>query len=199
MVQWKRYVWSRPVKDGGLTILKEINHCGEGGLYAELIRNRAFQGSSKFPSSLDAWTAAGDSSLSLKNLTDPLSTALPTSVNVKGSGTAGLINAGFWGIDVRPQKYSGSFYVKGSYKGSFTASLLSPSGKVLATTKVTSKSKADSWVQHSFTLTPKSKSSDKKNTFSLTFDGSVRLDNAHPHVQPLIRNRKHRVARSTST
>jgi hypothetical protein len=32
----------------------------------------------------------GDSSLSLKNLTDPLSTALPTSVNVKGSGTAGL-------------------------------------------------------------------------------------------------------------
>ncbi|CAG7927753.1 unnamed protein product [Penicillium olsonii] len=151
---------------------EEINHCGEGGLYAELIRNRAFQGSSKFPSSLDAWTAAGDSSLSLKNLTDPLSTALPTSVNVKGSGTAGLVNAGFWGIDVRPQKYSGSFFVKGKYSGSFTASLLSPSGKVLASTKVTSKSKADSWVQHSFTLTPKSKSSDTKNTFSLTFDGS---------------------------
>jgi hypothetical protein len=34
--------------------------------------------------------------------------SLPTSVNVKGSGTAGLSNVGFWGIDVRPQKYSGS-------------------------------------------------------------------------------------------
>ncbi|KAJ6186738.1 hypothetical protein N7519_008039 [Penicillium mononematosum] len=151
---------------------EEINHCGEGGLYAELIRNRAFQGSKKFPSSLEAWSAVGDSSLSLKNLTDPLSTALPTSVNVKGSGTAGLSNVGFWGIDVRPQKYSGSFYVKGSYEGSFTASLLSSSGKVLATTKVASKSVADDWVQHEFVLTSKEKASDTKNTFSLTFDGS---------------------------
>ncbi|KAJ5953066.1 Glycoside hydrolase superfamily [Penicillium vulpinum] len=151
---------------------EEINHCGEGGLYAELIRNRAFQGSPKFPSSLEAWSGVGDSLLSLKNLTDPLSTALPTSVNVKGSGTAGLSNAGFWGIDVRRQKYTGSFYVKGSYKGSFTASLLSSSGKILATTKITSKTVANRWVQHRFVLTPKEKSADTKNTFSLTFDGS---------------------------
>ncbi|KAI3227244.1 hypothetical protein DTO012A7_6910 [Penicillium roqueforti] len=151
---------------------EEINHCGEGGLYAELIRNRAFQGSPKFPSSLDAWSGVGDSSVSLKNLTDPLSTALPTSINVKGTGTTGLTNAGFWGIDVRPQKYTGSFYVKGSYSGSFTASLLSSSGEVLATTKIASKSVADDWVQHDFVLTPKAKASDTKNTFSLTFDGS---------------------------
>ncbi|KAJ5307027.1 hypothetical protein N7508_006042 [Penicillium antarcticum] len=150
---------------------EEINHCGEGGLYAELIRNRAFQGSTKFPSSLEAWTAVEDSSLALKNLTDPLSSALPTSVNVKGTGTAGLTNAGFWGIDVRPQKYSGSFYVKGSYMGSFTASLRSSTGKVLASTKVTSKSVADHWVQHSFILTPSKKAANSNNTFSLTFDG----------------------------
>ncbi|KAJ5193570.1 hypothetical protein N7449_009712 [Penicillium cf. viridicatum] len=151
---------------------EEINHCAEGGLYAELIRNRAFQGSTKFPSSLEAWSGVGGSSLSLKNLTDPLSTALPTSVNVKGAGTAGLTNAGFWGIDVRPQKYTGSFYVKGAYKGSFTVSLLSSSGKVLATTKVASKSLANDWVQHEFVLAPKEKASDTKNKFSLTFDGS---------------------------
>ncbi|KAJ5593742.1 hypothetical protein N7537_010646 [Penicillium hordei] len=151
---------------------EEINHCAEGGLYAELIRNRAFQGSTKFPSSLEAWSGVGGSSLSLKNLTDPLSNALPTSVNVKGAGTAGLTNAGFWGIDVRPQKYTGSFYVKGAYEGSFTASLLSSSGKVLATTKVASKSVANDWVQHEFVLAPKEKASDTKNKFSLTFDGS---------------------------
>jgi alpha-N-arabinofuranosidase len=141
-----------------------------------LIRNRAFQGSTKYPSSLDAWSAVGSSSLSLKSLTDPLSTALPNSVNVKGTGTAGLINAGFWGIDVRHQKYTGSFYVKGSYTGSFTASLLSSTGKVLATTKIASKSVANDWVQHEFVLTPKKKAPNSKNTFSLTFDGSVRLD-----------------------
>ena len=81
--------------------MQEINHCGEGGLYAELIRNRAFQGSSKYPSNLDAWTAVNGATLSLKNLSDPLSSALPTSVNVKGSkGQAGLTNLGWWGIDV---------------------------------------------------------------------------------------------------
>lgn len=154
--------------------LQEINHCGEGGLYAELIRNRAFQGSTKFPSSLDAWTAVGGSSLSLQNLSDPLSSALPTSVKVKGSGTAGLTNAGFWGIDVRPQKYSGSFYVKGAYSGSFTASLASSSGKTLASTKVKSQSVAGKWVQHEFTITAKTTASNTNNTFSVSFDGSVR-------------------------
>ena len=125
---------------------------------------------------MEAWSGVGGSSLSLKNLTDPLSTALPTSVNVKGTGTAGLINAGFWGIDVRPQKYTGSFYVKGSYSGSFTVSVFSSSGDVLATTKVASRSVADDWVQHEFVLTSETKASDTNNTFSLTFDGSVRFD-----------------------
>ncbi|KAJ6134708.1 hypothetical protein N7523_001030 [Penicillium sp. IBT 18751x] len=152
---------------------EEINHCGEGGLYAELIRNRAFQGSTTYPSSLDAWTAVGDSTLSLHNLTSPLSSALPTSVRVSGKGTAGLSNDGFWGIDVRPQKYSGSFYVKGSYKGSFTASLRSAtSGKTLASTQVKSKSTAGEWVKHEFTLMPKTTATNTNNTFSLTFDAS---------------------------
>jgi alpha-N-arabinofuranosidase len=130
-----------------------------------------------YPSSLDAWTAVGDSTLSLQNLSNPLSSALPTSVEVAGKGTVGLSNEGFWGIDVRPQKYSGSFYVKGSYKGSFTASLQSStSGKTLASVEVASKSVANEWIQHEFTLIPKTTASDTNNTFSLTFDASVGLN-----------------------
>ncbi|KAJ5698819.1 hypothetical protein N7462_000824 [Penicillium macrosclerotiorum] len=152
---------------------EEINHCGEGGLYAELIRNRAFQGSTTYPSSLDAWSAVGDSSLSLQNLSNPLSSALPTSVRVKGKGTSGFSNSGFWGIDVRPQKYSGSFYVKGSYSGAFTAYLKSATtGEVWASAKVSSKSVAKEWVQHEFVLTPSKKAPNSNNTFSLTFDAS---------------------------
>lgn len=176
MVQWKRYgreCFECTENVPNDAILQEINHCGEGGLYAELIRNRAFQGSTTYPSNLDAWAAVGGASLSLQNLTDPLSSALPTSVHVQGKGTSGLSNTGFWGIDVRPQKYSGSFYVKGSYKGSFTASLQSSSGEVFAYTKVNSRSVANDWVQHEFTLTPKKKASNSNNTFSLTFDASV--------------------------
>ncbi|KAJ5555861.1 Glycoside hydrolase superfamily [Penicillium sp. DV-2018c] len=152
---------------------EEINHCGEGGLYAELIRNRAFQGSEKYPSSLEAWTAVGGHSvLSLQSLADPLSAALPNSVNVKGSGTVGLANSGFWGIDVRPQNYTGSFYVKGSYSGSFNASLLSSTGEILATTKIASRCSANEWVQHEFVLHPEKKALDTNNLFSLTFDAS---------------------------
>jgi alpha-N-arabinofuranosidase len=146
-----------------------------------LIRNRAFQGSTTYPSNLDAWSAVGGASLSLQNLTSPLSSALPTSVRVKGKGTSGLSNSGFWGIDVRPQKYSGSFYVKGSYKGAFTASLQSSSGQVFASAQVASKSVANDWVQHEFTLTPKKAASSSNNTFVLTFDASVRHETPkHP-------------------
>ena len=154
--------------------VQEINHGGEGGLYAELIRNRAFQGSSTYPSNLSAWSAVGESTLTLQNLSEPLSSALPTSVKVEGKEIIGLTNEGFWGIDVRPQQYSGSFYVKGSYSGSFTASLRSnTSGKTLASVKVASKSIANDWVQHEYTLTPTVKASNTNNTFSLTFDASV--------------------------
>ncbi|KAI9037472.1 alpha-L-arabinofuranosidase A [Aspergillus affinis] len=153
---------------------EEINHCGEGGLYAELIRNRAFQGGSRYPSTLDAWIPLDGSTLALKNLSQPLSSALPTSVNVKGSrGKAGLTNLGWWGIDVKKQKYTGSFYVKGAYKGSFTASIQSNStGEVFASTKVKSKSVRGEWTQHEFTLTPRKAAPNTKNTFSISFDAS---------------------------
>lgn len=141
----------------------------------------------------------GGSTLSLQNLSNPLSFALPTSVRVEGKGTSGLSNAGFWGIDVRPQKYSGSFYVKGSYKGSFTASLQSSTGEVFAYTKVASKSVANDWVQHEFTLTPTKKASNTNNTFSLTFDASVRHSSRGTASNVLTSYRKHPVARSTST
>jgi alpha-N-arabinofuranosidase len=96
---------------------------------------------------------------------------LPTSVNVKGSkGQAGLTNLGWWGIDVKPQQYTGSFYVKGAYNGSFTASLQSArTGKVFASAKIASHSVEDKWVQHRFTLVPHSAAPDTNNTFSIRF------------------------------
>ncbi|PKY07122.1 glycoside hydrolase [Aspergillus campestris IBT 28561] len=157
---------------------EEINHCGDGGLYAELIRNRAFQGSTMYPANLDGWAPVDDSLLALSTPSVPLSAALPTSVNVKGSkGTVGLTNVGWWGIEVKEQKYTGSFYVKGAYKGVFTASLQSnTTGKVLAKTKIKSKSVGDAWTQHTFTLKPKAAAPDAKNTFSLTFHAGVTDD-----------------------
>ncbi|KAB8070547.1 glycoside hydrolase superfamily [Aspergillus leporis] len=157
---------------------EEINYCGDGGLYAELIRNRAFQGGAKYPSTLDAWIPVDGSALSLQNLSQPLSSALPTSVNVKGTtGKAGLTNLGWWGIDVRQQKYTGSFYVNGAYNGTFTASLQSnQTGDVFASTEIVSKSVRGAWTQHNFTLTPDTAAPNTENTFSITFDASNTVD-----------------------
>ena len=113
----------------------------------------------------------------MKQLSNPLSSALPNSVNVKaskGAREAGLANEGWWGIDVRRQKYSGSFYVKGSYKGVFKASLKSATtGETFATAHVNSKSAEDDWVQHHFTLMPRKAAPSTNNTFSITFDPKV--------------------------
>lgn len=76
--------------------MKDINFSGDGGIYAELIRNRAFQGNTVHPSTLLGYSAVGGTTLSLKNLSQPLSSALPTSMNVAvakaSSGDVGFSN-----------------------------------------------------------------------------------------------------------
>lgn len=113
----------------------------------------------------------------MKQLSQPLSPALPTSVNVKAKSNdqeTGLANQGWWGIDVQRQTYTGSFYVKGSYKGVFKTSLKSTvTGETLAIAHVDSKSVAEDWVQHQFTLMPKKAVQNTNNTFSIMFDPKV--------------------------
>jgi alpha-L-arabinofuranosidase len=118
--------------------------------------------------------------LSLQKLATPLSSALPNSINVaagassKGKKNVGFANLGYWGMDVKVQKYTGSFYVKGSYKGSFTASLQSNlTGESFGSVDVTSQSVADAWTQHTFTLVPKKTAPNSNNTFAITFDPAV--------------------------
>jgi len=156
---------------------EDINNSGDGGIYAELIQNRAFQGSQRFPSNLTGWSGSGGASLTLKRLEQPLSKALPMSVNVAGKGKIGLVNSGYWGIDVRPQNYTGSFYAKGAYDGKFTAELRSALGdkELFGSVEIASQSVAGAWTQHNFTLVPTKKAPNSNNTFSITFDAAVCL------------------------
>lgn len=154
---------------------EDINNSGDGGIYAELIYNRAFQGSDMFPTSLDGWSSVNGAALSIKNSSTPLSWALPSSMNIAvGSGKGqkiGFRNGGYWGIDVRVQKYTGSFYVKGSHTGSFTASLQSNlTGEVFGSVDVKSKSVEKGWTQHEFVMVPTKDAPNVNNTFAITFD-----------------------------
>jgi alpha-N-arabinofuranosidase len=123
---------------------------------------------------LDPWSAVGDAHLSLQNLTIPLSEALPTSVQVDTTGysTVGILNPGWWGIDVQLQTYTGSFWVLGTYEGHFVAKLQSSvDSTVFASALVESQAQSGTWVQHNFTLTPSVAAPDSNNTFVIEFQG----------------------------
>lgn len=137
---------------------EEINFSYDGGLYAEMVRDRTIgQGWG----ALDHWTmvARGDSavSLSVDDHSGP-SAALPRSLKVTVSAAteaspAGVQNDGYWGMAVRPDTtYTGSFYAK-TDGGDLpvTVSLINDqSGIIAARTTVTGIS--GDWKQYKFTL-----------------------------------------------
>lgn len=90
---------------------EEINHAGEGGLYAELIRNRAFQEPPEGPDKAHGlpagWTAKHDGAQGATvSSVSPLRPELPVSLQLhlaanssdKNSGRVAVENQGFWGI-----------------------------------------------------------------------------------------------------
>lgn len=117
---------------------EDINHAADGGLYAELIRNRSFEDSRKGP---DYWTMDGNVSAVLihKGL---LNKVQQTALEVTFKGKGGIANEGFWGINaVRGRTYRLSFWAKGKLaKGGLTAMLTSKDGtKVYAKVNVDGK------------------------------------------------------------
>ncbi len=136
-----------------------INHSYDGGLYAELVSDRAIGHGF---GALFHWNmvARGDSAvnLSVDETTGP-SAALPRSLKVDvtaatAAAPAGVENDGFWGIAVRPHTiYSGSFYAKTDSPGvPVTVSLENDAtGEVAASATVTGLT--GTWQQHTYTLT----------------------------------------------
>jgi alpha-N-arabinofuranosidase len=137
---------------------EEINFSYDGGLYPELVRDRAV---GKGWGSLFHWTmvARGDSAvkISLDETTGP-SAALPRSLKVSvtaatEAASAGVQNDGYWGIPVRPQTtYTGSFYAKTDSAGvPVTVSLVNDETGITAAT-ATIAGVTSEWKQHNFTL-----------------------------------------------
>jgi alpha-L-arabinofuranosidase len=124
---------------------EEINNAGDGGMYAELIQNRAFnaQASETAAPSSDPWTlvtsvgAAGTMSL---DATQPLNSVLTQSLKLTISTVAagervGIANPGYSGIALAPGvSYTASLYAKAAsgFSGPLTLSLESASGTVMA-------------------------------------------------------------------
>jgi len=135
---------------------EEINYSYDGGLYAEMVRNRTFRGDW---SGVPYWYLLENGNAVAKMTVDETtgpSAALPKSVRLEvekadAASPAGMVNVGWWGVALRPQTtYTGSFYAKGD-AGPVTASLVSDvTGKTVA--KATTTGVGTEWKQYAFTL-----------------------------------------------
>ncbi|QHN03282.1 alpha-N-arabinofuranosidase [Granulicella sp. WH15] len=139
---------------------EEINYSYDGGLYAEMVRNRTFQENDhRYPA---RWfiTQGGFSSAAME--VDPTtgpSAALHQSLKVTvahadSANQAGVLNEGYWGMAVRPETtYTGSFYARpdATMAGPVTVSLISnKSGAAVASATVPALSTG--WKQYSYTM-----------------------------------------------
>ena len=147
-------------------ILEDISHSVDGGIYAELVRNRTFRepyqpGSGPGAGPVPYWslvTGGGATGSLAVDLAQPLNTAIDRSLRVHiGSlsrgGRIGAANIGYYGIGVQPSTtYRGSLWARSTpgWQGSVQVSLEKPDGTVLASRSLTAV--GTGWAKHEFTL-----------------------------------------------
>ena len=159
---------------------EEINHAGDGGIYAELIRNRSFEDNANKP---EAWHPVGSAQINLftkgllnKVQGEALHVNIPSGTNMKFH--SGVSNEGFWGINaVNGRTYTLNLWIQSpkGYHGRIAATLQSADGtKIYARTILNSIGK--SWKK--FTATITCNSNDNAAHLALLFDhpGTVDID-----------------------
>jgi alpha-L-arabinofuranosidase len=135
---------------------EEINYSYDGGLYAEMVRNRTFEHTW---SGFDHWTQVvrGDAQVKLESGDSGPSQALPKSLKMtitqaSETAPAGIANEGYWGMAVQPSaRYRGSFYAKAEGVGPATARLIAnDTGATLA--QATVPVKDGDWQQYIYEM-----------------------------------------------
>jgi alpha-N-arabinofuranosidase len=161
---------------------EEINYSYDGGLYAELIRNRTFR--SDWTGILN-WFLIEKGTASAKMSVDAKegpSAALPSSAKIEvtkadAHSPAGLLNEGYWGIAVRPNtRYTGSLFAKSNSADPLPMSLAlvaDRSGQVLAKAAVSITGAA--WKEYKFEMQAGNVEASAENHFELTIDRPATL------------------------
>jgi alpha-N-arabinofuranosidase len=156
---------------------EEINHAYDGGLYAELIRNRAFLDDAASPAHWSAVHGDGAASAIALDPSQALSPAIATSVRLDATQAsrghaAGIGNEGYWGIPVRANtRYRASFFAKAApgFTGPITAAIESDDGKTtFASGQVAAVTQA--WKQYDVTLTTAALAPTAQARFVLTVE-----------------------------
>lgn len=160
---------------------EEINLAGDGGLYAELIRNRSLEDSAK----PQYWTLVQDGSRKGEMTVDstiPLNPQSPNSLRIRieesGEGRVGAANAGYWGIPVvEGEVYELSLFARcgNQFQGPITASLESSDGKKVYA-KADFAGLGPEWKPFSASLKSSGTDKDARLVLAASKPGSIYLD-----------------------
>ncbi len=154
---------------------EDINHAADGGLYAELVRNRSFEDNSE---SADHWKTKGGATLQLTGkglLNTAQSKALEVTFN--GDGDA-FYNEGYWGIPaVQGRTYRLSFWAKGKLKGKLKAFIGCGCGRMeFAQAEFEGKQFSGKWTKYEATMTCNTNHPKAMLWFSATGKGTLTFD-----------------------
>jgi alpha-N-arabinofuranosidase len=138
---------------------EEINYSYDGGLYAELVRNRTLMD----PQELAHWSLVrerGGSGAMTLDRSQRFTNAIPLSLKLTiaqatGEQRVGIANEGYWGIPVRPAtEYRASFYAKAAadFHGPLTVSLISADGATVFASASVAHITGD-WLKYNVVLT----------------------------------------------
>ena len=156
---------------------EEINHAYDGGLYAELVRNRAFLDDAATPAHWSLVKADGSTATMALDPEEPFNTTIGTSLrlDVTQASTghmAGISNEGYWGIPVKPNtRYRASFYAKAApgFTGPIAVSIQSDDGRTIYATKTVT-GLTSAWKRYEVTLQTDKVTATTKARYVLTVD-----------------------------
>jgi alpha-L-arabinofuranosidase len=160
---------------------EEINFAGDGGLYAELIRNRSFEDTDK----PDHWSLVlngsgkGEMAIDAEHpMSEKNAHALRLKIGDLGDGRVGAANGGYFGIaSVKGDQYDLSLSARATegYGGSLVASLESSDGKTVYA-RATVEKLTSEWKTYRLALTSQDDDPKARLVLSATKPGTVWLD-----------------------
>jgi alpha-N-arabinofuranosidase len=138
---------------------EEINYSYDGGLYAELVRNRAFLDNPQTPVHWSVVQGNGSAATITLDRNQSLNAVLTTSLRLDVAGAspaspAGVANSGYWGIPVKPgTRYRATIYAKAApeYTGPIALAIQSADGATVYATATVPHLTGD-WKEYTVTL-----------------------------------------------
>lgn len=152
---------------------EDINFAADGGLYAELVKNRSFE----FPTPMMGWKElkkGGNGKLLIINLGEQKpQNQRYANIKVDAANNYGIANEGFRGMGIKAEAYNFSVVARKTEGDvTMTVELISSSGKKLASSTLDNLS--SDWKEHKLTLT--SSDTSFKGNLNILFSGKGVVD-----------------------